>query len=95
MATYQLSPFEVGQVKAHMEHGLGCTSIASRIFKADGKTTFGETAIMNCMNKLRNNPAWRGGREDGSGAPRKTTVKQDRAVVQWVLKHRGTSAVHS
>ena len=57
---YQLGPFEVGQVKAHMEHGLGCTEIASRVFKADGKTLFGETAIVNCMNKLRDNKQWMG-----------------------------------
>ena len=60
MASYQLSPFEVGQVKAHMEHGLGCTSIAQRLKKADGKTSFSETAISNSMKKLQENPKWRG-----------------------------------
>ena len=27
MAPYHLTPFEVGQVKAHMEHGLGCAQM--------------------------------------------------------------------
>ena len=90
---YQLGPFEVGQVKAHMEHGLGCTEIASRVFKADGKTLFGETAIVNCMNKLRDNKKWRGERQEGSGAPRKTSAKQDKTVINWVLKRRGQEKV--
>lgn len=44
-----------------MEHGLGCVEIAKRIYRSDGKTKFGETAIVNCMNKLRKNKNWRGG----------------------------------
>ena len=86
---HQLSPFEVGQVKAHMEHGLGCQKIAERIFKADGKTLFGERAISNAIANLRADPHWRGDREEGSGAPRKTTEKQDKQIVKWVLDNRG------
>ena len=84
-----LTPFEVGQVKAHMEHGLGCGAIAKRVFRSDGKTTFGKTAIVNCMNKLQEESSWRGEREEGSGAERKTTPKQDNEIVDWVLKYRG------
>ena len=58
----QSTPFEIGQVKAHVEHGLSAAAIAERVFKADGKTTFGTTAIQNCINKLYANPGWRGGR---------------------------------
>lgn len=89
MVSSQLGPFEVGQVKAHMEHGLGCTAISRKVMKSDGKTPFGETAIVNCMNKLKENPAWRGDREEGSGRPRKTTKKQDKEVVRWLLDQRG------
>ena len=89
MAAHKLTPFEVGQVKAHMEHGLGCAAIAKRVFRSDGKTTFGKTAIVNCMNKLTENSDWRGQREEGSGAERKTTPKQDKQIVDWVLKNRG------
>jgi len=84
----QLGPFEVGQIKAHMEHGLGCTTIASKIFKADGKTNFSEYCIWAAMCKLKKNKSWRGERKEGSGAPRKTTAKQDRAVVRWLLARR-------
>jgi len=89
MALNQLTPFEVGQVKAHMEHGLGCVKISKRLFHSDGKTTFSETAVANCMSKLKSEPLWRGEREEGSGAARKTTPKQDREIVQWVLDNRG------
>ena len=93
MASYQLSPFEIGQVKAHMEHGLGCTSISQRVKKADGTTTFSETAIGNCMKKLQESPGWRGERGAGSGAPRKTTEKQDKDIVKWALANRGKTKV--
>ena len=93
MAPQQLGPFEVGQIKAHVEHGLGCTAIAKKVFKADGKTRFGETTIVNCMNKLKTNPSWRGERDEGSGAPRKTTKAQDTQVVQWLLRKRGERKV--
>ena len=43
-----------------MEHGLGCTEIQKRLFKADGKTRFGEIAIVNGMNKIKADPKWRG-----------------------------------
>ena len=93
MAGYQLSPFEVGQVKAHMEHGLGSTEISRRVFKPDGKSNFSETAILQCMGKLKKNPRWRDDRAEGSGAPRKTSTKQDREIVRWLLKERGRQKV--
>ena len=49
----QLGPFEVGQIKAHMEHDLGCIAIQKKIFRRDGKTTFSETAVVDAMNKLK------------------------------------------
>ena len=93
MSSHHLGPFEAGQVKAHMEHGLGCVAIAGKVFRADGKTPFGNTAIVNCMNKLRENSLWRGEREEGSGAVRKTTKKQDKEMVRWLLKMRGKDKV--
>ena len=88
-AKYQLTSFEVGQVKAHLEHGLSGREIARRVFKADGKTTYGSQAILNCITKLTENPRWRGERAKGSGAPRKTTAAQDKAIIKWLLKERG------
>ena len=92
-ATYQLTPFEVGQVKAHLEHGLKAPAIAKRVFKSDGKTPFGETAILNCVRKLEANPSWRGERTKGSARPRKTTPAQDKQVVDWLLDQRGKQKV--
>ena len=85
---YQLTAFEVGQVKAHMEHGLGAAAISQIILKADGRNTFSDTAIRNCMRKLRENPRWRGEREEGSGAPRKTTTAQDKQIIRWLLREQ-------
>jgi hypothetical protein len=89
----QLGPFEVGQIKAHMEHGLGCTTISRKIFKADGKTPFSEHAIWVAMCKLKENNGWRGEREEGSGAPRKTTAAEDKRIIKWVLDQRGKRKV--
>ena len=90
---YQLGSFEVGQTKAHTEHGIGCTTISRKLFKADGKTTFSENAVYKAMCKLKEDPSWRGEREAGSGAERKTTKKQDKEIIKWVLAMRGTIKV--
>ena len=92
-SVHQLTPFEVGQIKAHMEHGLTGAAIARRVKRADGKTSFGETAILNCMAKLEADPHWRGDKGERSGRPRKTTTKQDKQVVRWLLKKRGKQKV--
>ena len=89
MQQQHLSSFEVGQVKAHVEHGLSAAKIADRMVKADGKSTFHENTIQNCINKLTEQPGWRGEREPGSGRPRKTTTKQDEQIVKWLLEERG------
>ena len=34
MTTQQLTPFEVGQVKAHVEHGLSASAISKKVCKA-------------------------------------------------------------
>ena len=93
MSVSQFSPFEVGQVKAHLEHDLPASEIARRIFKQDG-TNFGETAIRNCIEKLSETLGWRGERFKGTaGRPKKTTPKQDKAMVRWLLKNRGKEKV--
>ena len=68
-------------------------AIARRVKRADGKTSFGETAILNCMAKLEADPHWRGDKGERSGRPRKTTTKQDKQVVRWLLKKRGKQKV--
>ena len=85
----QLSPFEVGQVKAHIHHGLGPAEISRLIVKSDGQSTFSHTAISLCIAKLAADPLWRGERAQGSGRPRETTKKQDKQIGKMVLKWRG------
>ena len=92
-AISQLTPFHVGQVKAHMDHGLGAPAIAARVLKNDGVSTFGVSAITNCMQKLREDPTWQGERAEGSGRPRKTTKSEDERIVNWLLKTRGKRKV--
>ena len=38
-------------------------------------------------------PHWRGDKGARSGCPRKTTTKQDKQVVRWLLKKRGKQKV--
>mgnify|MGYP004530944189 CR=1 FL=1 len=83
------SPFEVGQVKAHLHHGLGPEAIAGIITKTDGKSHFSHTAVARIKAKLDSDPTWRGERQEGSGAVRKTTAKEDEAIVKEVIDHRG------
>jgi transposase len=90
---YQLSPFEVGQVKAHLHHNLGPAAIARLVFKPDGKTTYSVTAIHDVAAKLEADPQYRGDRKQGSGAPRQTTKAQDRQIVREVFRKRGTQKV--
>ena len=84
---------EAQTARAHLEHKLSAAEIARRVERADGKRTFGETAIRNCIEKLEENPSWRGERAPGSARPRKTTPKQDKAMVSWLLKQRGKQKV--
>ena len=93
MSGYHFGPFEAGQVKAYMSLGMGCNAIAQKVYKPDGKSLFSETAIVNCMNKLKENPRWRGDRQDGSGAVRKTNAQQDKRIVRWLLRERGKQKV--
>jgi len=85
----RLGPFEVGQIKAHMENGLNPTAIAKRVKKPDGKKQWSAHAIADAVAKLSEDKAWRGERQQGSGRPRKTTDAVDRRIYKMVLKKRG------
>ena len=89
MPGFQFTPFEAGQVLAHMHHKLTALQISRIIFKADGKSRFSETAVKNCMDALTEDSSWRGKRQEGSGAPRKTTARQDQQIVDAIVKYRG------
>ena len=85
----RLGPFEVGQIKAHMHHGLNPTDISKLVKKPGGKLTFSAHAIADAVAKLNNNKAWRGERKQGSGAPKKTTSSVDNRIYKMVIKKRG------
>ena len=89
MSSYQFTPFLVGQVHAHMYHELTALQISRIIFKGDGKTRFTEKAVKRCMDALSVDPSWKGKRNEGSGAPCKTTNRQDAQIVAAIYKYRG------
>ena len=84
----RFTPFEVGQVKAHLHHNLGPSEISRIVLKQDGKSHFSVQAVCDAINKLQADPKWRGEREEGSGASRKTTAAQDKALEKEVMKSR-------
>ena len=92
-AGYHLTPFEVGQIKAHSHHGLGPVAIAKILLKPDGKTHWSVQAIADALAWLEQDPSWRGERQEGSGRPRVTTPQQDKQVVREVFKMRGSTKV--
>jgi hypothetical protein len=89
----KLGPFEVGQIKAHLHHGLTGAAIVGILRKPDGKSLWSNTTIYSAIDKLLEDPAWRGEREEGSGAERKTDKQQDKALERYVLKNRGKEKV--
>ena len=82
---YQFTPFEVGQVKTHLHHEMNPADIARIVLKPDGKTHYSVTTIHNIIDKLNNDPMWRGERQAGSGASRQTTAKQDALIAKEVF----------
>ena len=86
------TPFEIGQLKAHLHHGLGATAIAGLVTKIDGASVSAQ-AVCDVKTKLEENPSWRGERAPGSGAPRKTDAGTDKAIVREVFRARGRAKV--
>ena len=93
MAGYQLSPFDVGQIKAHMHHGLKPADIMRILLKPDGISSWSFNAINDAVKHLERDPSWRGERAEGSGRPRETTASQDNQIVRYITKYRGQRKV--
>lgn len=72
-----------------MHHNLTALQISRIVVKGDGKSHFTETAVKKCMDSVSVDPSWRGKRRAGSGAPRKTTTRQDEQIVAAIFKYRG------
>ena len=51
----RLTPFEIGQVNAHLHHGLGATAIAGLVTKTDGASASAQ-AVCDVKTKLEDNP---------------------------------------
>ena len=66
-AGYHLTPFDVGQIKAHAHHGLGPAAIAKILSKPDGKSRWSDRAIADALANLKEDPSGRGERQEGSG----------------------------
>ena len=88
----RLTPFEVGQVKGHAYHGLGPAEIARIVKKSDGAAP-SEQGIADVLQRLADEPAWRGERKAGSGRPRSTPGSLDKAIVKEVFRSRGSRKV--
>jgi len=89
----QLGPFDVGQIKAHLHDGLKGADILKILKQPDGKTLWSHQTVYSAIDKLQENPSWRGEREEGSGAPRKTDKTQDKALERYVNKNKGRQKV--
>ena len=80
----RLSPFEVGQIKAHLYHGLGPRAIAGLVKKSDG-TNVSVQGVCDTKAKLDGDPSWRGEELQAQGAP-------GRPSPQWTGRLRGKSS---
>ena len=74
---YQFSPFEVGQIKAHMHHGCNAETIRHPVTKVDGNSLWTHQAISDTMRKIQDDKSYRGDRTEGSGRKRKTRESDD------------------
>ena len=88
----RLTPFEIGQIKAHLYHDLGPSEIAEIVVKADGQPVSVQ-GVCDAISKLEADAGWRGERASGSGRPRKTTPALDRKIVAEVFRSRGSVKV--
>ena len=82
----QLSPFEAGQVKAHIHHGLGPAEFSRLVIKRNSKSTSSHTVFSDCIAKLAADPLRRVERAQGPGRPRGTTKMQDKHSDQMELE---------
>jgi DNA-binding PadR family transcriptional regulator len=61
--------------------------------KPDRKTRWSNQTVYTAIDKLKEDPSWRGEREEGSGAPRKTDKAQDKALERYVNKNNGKKKI--
>ena len=88
----RFTPFDIGQIKAHMHHGLSASDIILIVKKSDGAAPSLQ-GVVDVMEKLLSDKRWRGEREEGSGRPRVTSKRLDKQIVDCVFRLRGTRKV--
>ena len=82
--SHHLTPFEYGQIKAHLQHDQTAAEITRLVRRANGQP-FSTTAIHAAIQKLTDDPSFRGERAEGSGAPRKTSKALDNRIIKLCL----------
>ena len=88
----RLTPFVLGQIKAHMHHNL-CAAEISRIVKKEDGSHPSVHGVADAMQKLTANPSWTGERCSGSGRPRITSWALDQKIIRTVFRRRGSTKV--
>ena len=88
----RLTPFEVGQTKAHAHHGLAARAIAQLAKRSDG-VHVSVQGVCDVQAELLRKPSWLGSRAAGSGTSRITAPAEDRAIVREVIRARGRTKV--
>ena len=59
----RLTPFEIGQIEAHLHHELGAVAISKLVTMTDGKVASVQTGV-DVAAKREDNPTWRGERAE-------------------------------
>ena len=86
----QLTPFDLGQIKAHVYHGMSGAAISRILRKPDGKSFWSEQAIQDAITKVLSRASveaslgWQLSRLSESFTPtcRKTKTKKHMFIVQ-------------
>ena len=73
LSGYQFSAFEVGQVVAHLHHGLKAAQISRIIVKKDGVSRFSEQGVQDVIDKLE----WARSTVSSGGFTTPTTIQDE------------------
>ena len=91
----RLTPFEVGQIFALCREGFSHRDIAARVTRGRGPDTVSFGSVGEAVRRLESDPSWMGDRAPGSGRKRKTTAREDGAILRAAKVHRGKRKVNA
>ena len=90
----RLTPFQRGMIFMGFLAGMTQPEIAEEVHKRDGSSPSVQAVSDNIAHAQANGGAmWSGQLESGSGRPRETTTKLDKAITKFVFKRRGSIKV--